>query len=406
MPFLHGGGIRSAVEQSLIGDIYDAALNPALWPSIMKTVGEHCDAHIANIVTSDRLNPNYQIIHGYGATDAQHHLTMELPTDRANYEVAKKLLDNGAEIGVATACHTLFPSREAFRQAMGEDYINFLEKMDVGYQMGSIIEFTDFRYSILSICRDKNGQPFASELIEFVGRLTPHIRRALQIYRQISFVKQEKTDIYNVFDGMTAGIILLDRHAKPRYINAAAEKLLIDHDSLNVNINYGLKPNNHNQWENLKTLIDGAISTGVRENITLQEPLSTPMSNGGVIGIQDPTSKKNLMLTITPISDMTDSHNLAEGGITAAIFITDPLAKRTLSRRLLKQTYALLERECDICETFLNCMSIDETANILNLSVATVRGYFKDIYAKTGYHSQAELMKFLMGLTIDFEHIR
>jgi DNA-binding CsgD family transcriptional regulator len=406
MPFLQGGGIRSALEQSLIGDIYDAVLNPALWPSIMKTVGEHCDAHIANIVISDRLNPNYKIIHSNSALDAQHHPTMESSTDRSNYEVAKKLLDNGAKIGVATACHVLFSNREAFRQAMGEDYIHFLEKMDVEYQMGSIIEFTDFRYSILSICRGKNGQPFSSELIEFVGRLTPHIRRALQIYRQISLADQKTTQINAMFDSMVTGIVLLDHRIKPKYINPAAEKLLDDHDSLKLNIMHGYAPNNHEQWEDLQTLISGAISISLREKNHLNESINDSNPSGGVISIQDAISKKTLMLTIVPISNIPANRELAESGITAAIFITDPAAKRTVSRRLLKQTYTLLERECDICETFLNCMSIDETADILNLSISTVRGYFKDIYAKTGRHSQAELMKFLLGLMTDFEHIR
>jgi DNA-binding CsgD family transcriptional regulator len=395
--------ITADIEHTLVGDIYDAALNPLLWPTIMKTVAEQCDARIANIVISDTLNPDYQIIHGLRATEAQ--LNLLKATDRTNFEVAKKLLKHGAQIGVATACHNLFPNRESFCQAMGDEYISFLEKADVQYQMGSIIELTDFRYSIISVCRGKNSQPFPNELIEFIGRLTPHIRRSLQIFRQLSFVRHENTHLYAMLDELNTGVLLLDASGKPRYANATAEKHLIHHQSLDLTMRHGLKSTHHNQWQRLQTLIDGAINTGAREQVNAHRQARESMPSGGVINIQDSVSGKNLILTITPISGLSGYRELANDGISAAIFVTDPLSKRTLNRRLLKQAYALSEREFDVCEMFLNCMSIDVTAELLSLSISTVRGYLKEIYVKTDRHSQAELMGLLMGFTIDFEHI-
>jgi DNA-binding CsgD family transcriptional regulator len=102
---------------------------------------------------------------------------------------------------------------------------------------------------------------------------------------------------------------------------------------------------------------------------------------------------------------MTGYKDLSSDGIAASIFITDPLARRSLSRRILEQTYQLTRRESDACESFLNTGTLTNVADELGLTIDSTRYYFKSIYDKTQQHSQAELMRLLMGLTMDFEHV-
>jgi DNA-binding NarL/FixJ family response regulator len=71
----------------------------------------------------------------------------------------------------------------------------------------------------------------------------------------------------------------------------------------------------------------------------------------------------------------------------------------------LQKSFLLGERECDVCQAFLNCATLEGVADALGISTNTVRSYMKVIYEKTGHRSQAELMKLLMGMTLDFEHI-
>lgn len=130
------------------------------------------------------------------------------------------------------------------------------------------------------------------------------------------------------------------------------------------------------------------------------------LTAGGVIGIGGEHGKAPLMLTITPLSEMSGYEDLASDGIAAGIFITDPGARRVLATQLLRSHYLLSERECDVCDAFLNCATLEGIADTLGVSMHTVRTYMKTLYEKTGQHSQAALMKLLLGLTIEFEHIR
>ena len=90
----------------------------------------------------------------------------------------------------------------------------------------------------------------------------------------------------------------------------------------------------------------------------------------------------------------------------SAIFLTDPDQGYHLSDRLLQDHYQLSPREISICQYFINTPNINTTAEHSGLSTESVRTYLKAIYEKTGQHSQAELIRLLMGLRVDFEHIR
>ena len=44
-------------ENKLIGDIYDASMNPNLWRGILQEIAELWQCEYANILISDELNP-------------------------------------------------------------------------------------------------------------------------------------------------------------------------------------------------------------------------------------------------------------------------------------------------------------------------------------------------------------
>jgi DNA-binding CsgD family transcriptional regulator len=216
-------------------------------------------------------------------------------------------------------------------------------------------------------------------------------------------VKQQNERLYAMLDRMVAGVMFVNANGRVCYANHAAEKLLGENNALGVSARYGLKAADDTEGHALKTLLDGAIKTGLRERHRLL-PDDSPA--GGVIGIGNERGKVPLMLTVTPLSEMSGYEDLASDGIAAGIFFTNPSAPRVLAKNLLQTAFLLGERECDVCEAFLNCATLEGVADALGISMNTVRGYMKVIYEKTGHHSQAELMKLLMGMTLDFEHIR
>ena len=72
----------------------------------------------------------------------------------------------------------------------------------------------------------------------------------------------------------------------------------------------------------------------------------------------------------------------------------------------MKAIYQLSNREIEICELFVNGLNLEEISKQCNITLSSVRTYFKTIYSKTNCTSQVQLMQLLLGLTVDFEHIQ
>ncbi|ENW90285.1 MULTISPECIES: helix-turn-helix transcriptional regulator [Acinetobacter] len=113
-----------------------------------------------------------------------------------------------------------------------------------------------------------------------------------------------------------------------------------------------------------------------------------------------------LMLTIIPfnLSQLKNTEGLPEQ-VYVAVFVTETEQKYYLAADFLKQQYHLSNREIELCELFINEHDLEKIAEYCQLSLSTVRTYFKNIYAKTQCNSQAELIHLLMGITVNFEHI-
>lgn len=384
-------------EYRLIGDIYDAAVNPALWLSVIPQIADFARAEKANVLAFDKLNPDYFLFHSHGTTTEMLQHYQDGGFAELDMEFSVKWL-GATGIGSVSANHQHFGDIENYKRAAGSLYKYFFSKIGIEYQCGGILDKTDFRWSSLGLHRSKKCSPFEDETVAAITRLMPHLRRSLQIYRQLSLVQQHNARLYRMLDVLVAGVLMLDANGRVRYANPSAERLLRNHDALQLNLKGTLKAAHTIQQTPLQDLIQGAIAVSQRDRAAIP--------SGGVIGLKNAAGETPLMLTITPLSELSGYEDLGSDGIAAAIFLTNPNANHVLARQLLKQSYALSERESELCEAFVNHATLEGVAEACGLSLATVRTYIKSIYEKTGQHSQAALMRLLMGLRVDFEHIR
>lgn len=384
-------------EHHLIGDIYDAALNPTLWSGILSRIAGLVGANSAIITALDTLNTDYTLAFTHNIPADALRIYREAGLDALDMEVnGAPLIEQG--IGTMIYSSEVYGSQEEYIRRCGDLYHRCFVPSNIHYLSGTLLDHGDFRWASLGIHRPEQEAAFTPAQTAPLARMSPHIRRALQIHRQLTNVQRQNARLYRMLDGLTTGVILLNRHAQICYANVQAEQILRQHGSLRVTVREGLQAVQPAQDEELRQLIQAAVTTGLRE--------TGNVSGGGVIGLKQQSRSNPLMLTVTPLSGLAGYGELANDGVAAAIFLSDPHARHSLSRKLLKGSYGLTERECDLCEAFVNHVLLENMATACGLSLSSLRSYMKTIYEKTRQHSQAELMRLLMALTLDFEHIR
>lgn len=385
-------------ESRLIGDIYDATLDPERWTSVIQGFATLARAEQANVLAFDRLNPEYFLFHSFGTQPEHHELYQSGGFAPLDMEFAGEWMQRGGGLGHAVANHHHEGGIEGYHRAAGRLFTEFFDKVGIYYQCGALLEKTDFRWSVLGLHRSRQGGAFDDETLAMVSRLLPHLRRALQIHRQLISANQRNARLYRLLDGLAAGVALVDAGGCIRYANPQAERLLREHDGLSVGPRHELRAAAAAQNAELQSLLTGAIRVSQRS--------ASPSGAGGVLSCPDRQGGGLLMLTVVPLSEFAGYQELSSDGIAAALFLTDPDASHRLSHGLLRRAFGLTERECELCETFANAPTLEGVAETCGLSLSSVRTYMKEIYAKTGKRSQAELMHLLKGLRLDFEHIR
>lgn len=383
-------------ESRLIGDIYDAALDPRLWTTVIEAVAGLAHAEQGNLLAFDRLNPEYFLFHSVGTTPESLERYQTGGFAAMDMEFAGRWMEHKGGLCRAVANHQYFGGIENYIREAGPLYTDFFAKVGILYQCGGLLEKTDFRWSVLGLHRSEKGGAFEDEVIDRLSRLLPHLRRALEVHRQLVAAQQQNALLYRVLDGLAVGVLLVDSERRVRYANTAAEALLRQHGGLQVSPRHELRALSPRLNQELQSLLEGAIRTSHRE--------ASPQPGGGVVACPD--GRDGLaMLTVTPLSELAGYAELGNDGIAAAVFMSNPHSRHQLAQSLLKRAYGLTEREASLCEAFVNSPTLESVAETCGLSLNSVRTYMKDIYAKTGERSQAELMRLLMGLRTNFEHL-
>lgn len=382
-------------EFQLIGDIYDAALDGSRWPQVMKSIAELTEARSTIITGMDMLNPGYNIL-------TPHNLSEECLTeyrnegwDEVDMRITGKAFLEFGGVGKAGRLEDLFGSYEEWKRQVG-DYYHYCRKWQMGAQMGVMLEIADFRWCCLGVHRPEDQGHFDRSAVDFIDRIGLHLRRGLQIHRQLSLTRQHNAALYTLLDRMAVGVVLISTSGRVAYANPSAENLLRRHSFLQVTPG-GVQCRDPLQNQRLQQLVRGAIDTSQRD---------CQGNTGGVLGLTDVSRSLPLMLSVLPVSAIDTWQDLRSDNVAAALFITDPDQGHSVSEKLLRENYALTPREIEICQHFVNNPVLESLAPQLGITLSSLRTFLKIIYEKTGQHSQAELMRLLMGLALDFQHIR
>lgn len=382
-------------EFQLVGDIYDAALDASLWSRVLQRLTELTECNSAIVTALDQLNPAYTLAFTHNIPEHALRAYREAGLDAFEMEFhGTPLIARGP--GSVLLSTEVYGSQEEYVRRGGEFYRRCLQPSNIHYLGACLLDHGDFRWGALGIHRPEDWPALTQEHGALLGRLAPHVRRALQIHRQLSLAQQQNAALYTLLGKLRVGVVLLDVGSRVVFANPAAEALLRRQRQLQISP-AGLQCADPAQQAQLQQLIRGAIETSQRD---------CHGNTGGVMSLVDSSRTLPLMLSVLPLSGLESWRDLRADNVGAALFITDPEQGHRVSEKLLRENYRLSPREIEVCQRFVNNPELETLATELGLTLSSLRTSLKIIYEKTGQHSQAELMRLLMGLALDFEHIR
>lgn len=356
---------------SVVEAIYEAAVAPDLWSAALGRLCDHYGGGQGLLVWHDLAAGNGKLPIAVGqeqrwTTAYNEHFAQRNPWLK---NLKRRL------VGRAVPAEFMLERPELVKT---EFYHDFLRPQGLMTGVGLTVHQDKDRFIAVSVLHGDLEEDVHQSNVAFLGRLSPHFRRAIGISRQMAEVDFCRRMAEEGFNRLATGFVLLRQSGRVLFMNAEAERICHADDGLGHS--------------------GGKI---VAERACDQSKLSAAIADASsVAGAPDVVSVSRrsgrrpysvLALPMRPPASL--FHDDLRG---AALFISDPESRHLPRIEDLRRAFDLTRAEARLLQKLLDGSDVASAASALDLSTHTVRTQLRALFRKMNCSRQSELVRAAM----------
>jgi len=234
--------------------------------------------------------------------------------------------------------------------------------------------------AMLSLYRGRNAVAFGNGERKLLTRLGPHLTNALDTLWRVNELTSRDEAAMRSLDMVSAPLFLVDRQGKLLFMNAAGNRSL----------------SGANFLEGLAGRL--APSRSLADTQHCAELLRRlPMGHGGSVRLRRKDSDEVAILSSAPLGATPDPF-FAWPAAVGIVWLTFPVSTTDAVSRC-SVLFGLTAAETRLLKSFADGGSVRDVARTLGISIHTARTQLKAVQAKSGWRTQAELLKNLALMT-------
>jgi DNA-binding CsgD family transcriptional regulator/PAS domain-containing protein len=361
-----------------IGVIYDCALEPDLWPQALKQVGELCEAPFAFVLAHDveRNQPGRVFQHG-GRAEWMMKYCGQYATINPLHTASWL-----RPIGEVYTPDNLFSGDEWLQSRFYKEFMQPSGFVDLIGLMGLR---SGNRAVWFSAARMGQAPSFSGADSQAFQLLSPHVCRTFKISHALDLRTLKSETLETALDALSAGVFLLDGHARVVHANRAGEQQVRTGSALRL-VNNRLSP------------IDGPANADFIKALSLSADLDGRVANMHSIALPA-IDGEGLIATVLPVGKGRRSSLMAPWSAQWAVFSQNPMSVPRIPGEAFARLYGLTGGELRVVLAMAPGLGMPEAAELLGLSKGTVKTHLQRAFQKTGAKKQAELTRLLMAST-------
>ncbi|MBN3777768.1 helix-turn-helix transcriptional regulator [Burkholderia sp. Ac-20345] len=354
-------------RDQLIGDLYEAALQPDGFLEVFHRVSESLGANVFHMFSWDaaRNAPQFSI----------YSPRVEFDEIIARYERYYGALDprrgfvENAPLGEFVCCQDHLTERDVERSEFFQDY-----QIPAGfrYLMGIRFARPGSDNILLGLLRAHGRTPYSSEERAALTGMAGHLQRSINLWRDASVLHRDATLGAELMEELGLSVFALDRHSRVVFVNRAAESMLRATTCLKLE-NGHLSATSAPQNDALKAALTRVAKTRKSESLAL---------SGTSVAAHE------IFLSIAVLSGQ--ALQATFGDATMLVTVRRRSATPLVVAQQLRQSFGLSSAEAAVAEALISGKTPDECAASAGVSLATVRTQLRAIYEKTHSRNQAE----------------
>jgi DNA-binding CsgD family transcriptional regulator len=369
---------------SLVGDIYDAALDPALWPRALEKTAKFAGGAAAGLIARDVARKTGNVCHAAGTDPSYGPPYFETYIHLDPLSTAYQVLD----VGNVYSSSTLVPRPEFIETRFYQEWVRpqgWADKIFVTLEKSgaSRASLSVFRHE-----RDGDADEDACRRLQIV---VPHLRRAVLVGTAMDHKTAEAAALADTLDGVSAGMFLLDAGGRIVHCNASGDALLAERAALRAT---------------------GGKLAAIGDDADRELDQVLALAGGGdaaigTKGISVPLAARDgehYVAHVLPLTSGARRRAGASYAAVAALFVRRAELDAPSPPEAIARLYKLTPTELRVLLALVQVGGVPEVAETLGIGEATVKTHLHRLFGKTYTKRQSDLVKLVAGFASPFVH--
>jgi DNA-binding CsgD family transcriptional regulator len=363
---------REESPLDFIGDIYDAALDPALWPEALTRIADFTRGQAAGIFSKESVSKGVTARHTAGFDPRYVRIYEER---YASVDPMSPLLFVAVDQVTST---TDFISYDDFRD--GAFYQEWARPQGWVDAASAVLDKSTARFDFLAVVRDEASGLVDDEMSARLRLVAPHVRRAVAIGKMAEVGLAQTAVFGDTLDGLSAGVFLVEATGRIVHANIAGRAILADRDFL------------YSTRERLVAR-DAEIDRTLRTLFAAAAKGDVAIGTGGIAILLASRDNERHVAHILPLPAGRGQRAGIGNPAVAALFVHAAAVDRPSLPESIARHYRLTPTELRVLLSIVDVGGAPEVAEALGIGAGTVKTHLARVYQKTGTRRHADLVK-------------
>ncbi len=361
----------------LIGEIYDASLDPTLWSPVFQTVSGYVGGCTAHLTSQDTVSKTAHLYFSWGHEPKYAQLYFEKYC-KFNPVFPTALFFGLEETHWVPDC---LPRDEFCRSRFAREWL-----APQGYIDGLFanVDKSATSCAIFSVFRHVSDGFVDDEMRRRFALIVPHVRRALLIGKVIDLHKVEAAQLADSLDTLASGMFLVDATSRITYANASGREMLREANLLRA-------PSGR------LGAIDRVADQALLDTFTTTARGDAAMGRRGIAVPLKARDGERYVASVLPLTSGARRKGGAAYSATAVVFVQKAALAMPSPPEAIAREFELTPAELRVLFAIINVGGVSEAADVLGVSEGTVRTHLHHVFGKTNTTRQTDLVKLVAG---------
>ena len=359
----------------LIGDVYDASLDPAEWPNVLEQTCHYVQGVASTLLSQDSVQRNAEFHFSWG-DDPEYTRSYRDKYIKINPLLLPMVVS--AKTGDVLANSDVLPIDEFLESRFYKEWAQPQGYLDA---LSATLDKSTTSYAAVAVARHQRDGLVDGEMRRRMRLLAPHFRRAVAIGKVIEAHKIEAATLADTLDGLAAGMFLVDAVGRIVHANARGHAIL-------------------NDAKILKGFGGRLSATDLQADKALSDVFGAADAGGdvavGARGIAVPLTARDGERWVAHVLPLTSGARRQAGvsySAVAAVFVRQTTLDLPSPLETIADLYQLTPAELRVLMGIVEIGGVPDVAPVLGISETTVKTHLSRLFEKTGTKRQADLVK-------------